>query len=102
MANPDLPGPIGVDFTNASLTENTQAVALNRTTGERQYKKCAADGTVIFDGNEFVSGYTVGDVIVVSVNGPVFASQEFTLTAKPQNKTKAATAESSTLPAVSM
>ena len=100
---PTISKPITVKFTGA--TANDPVAIENLTTGERVNKH--PDGTllrlesrqkgIIYDVNNFSSGWTVGDVISVSIGGTKAGTQLITLTAdteSPQDATVTANAVS--------
>lgn len=57
-----VPHLIGIELVSAGIAK-TQVVAVNRTTGDRRIKSTDSLKLVIFDAADFISGYTVDDVI---------------------------------------
>lgn len=94
---------IKVTLSGTGTIGGQRAKVINRTTGEKHptATKFSANKILVFDVAEFASGYSAGDIIDVSTNGPAFGNVLITLTADGKNQTDsiAATAESSTLPA---
>ncbi len=66
MADPssatNIPHLIGITLDTEGVA-NTNVVAFNRTTGERQIKRTDANKLVVFDASDFTLGYFADDVI---------------------------------------
>ena len=66
MADPSsalfVPHIIGIILDNEGVA-NSQVVAFNRRTGERQIARTSGDKAVIFDAASFTLGYAVNDII---------------------------------------
>ena len=66
MADPEsslyIPHLMGISLDSTGVA-NTQVVAINRSTGEKQNKRVDSNKVVIFDAAAFASGYSQDDVI---------------------------------------
>jgi len=107
MSDPNFPKVIKVTFSGSAT--NDPVTITNNTTGERVYTDHAGNllrlesktKTIVYDLRNLSSGWSVGDIITVSVGGTKAGSSTITLTAAknaPQTKTvTAGTASTSVL-----
>lgn len=103
MPTPKFPKPVAGNF--ASVTNKSIVRVHNETTDEEFFETTNASGKCVIDANNFTSGFTAGDVVRMTISGTRFGSNSIKLTAGnkgPQTLRISTTAESSTLPAISI